>query len=104
MNATSMLSGALAACWFVAGLFFLRFWRQTRDSFFLYFTAAFWLEAISRVVAALMTYVSEDEPIFYGVRLVSYGLVILAIWQKNRPRPASRGETLPPAHDPARPL
>jgi hypothetical protein len=51
-----------------------------------------------------MTYVSEDEPIFYGVRLVSYGLVILAIWQKNRPRPASRGESLPPAHDPARPL
>ena len=85
-QAIAMLSGAVSVGWLVAGLFFLRFWRQTRDSFFLYFTAAFWLEAASRLVAAFLLSTSEDEPILYVVRLVSYGLVIAAIWQKNRPR------------------
>jgi len=28
----------------VAGLFFLHFWRSTRDKFFLYFTASFWIK------------------------------------------------------------
>ena len=86
-QASSMLSGAVSVAWLIAGLFFLRFWRQTRDPFFLYFTAAFWLEAASRVVAAFLLSTSEDEPILYLVRLISYGLVIVAIWQKNRPRP-----------------
>lgn len=86
-QASWMLSGGVSVAWLIAGLFFLRFWRQTRDSFFLYFTAAFWLEAASRVVAASLLSTSEDEPILYLVRLISYGLVIVAIWQKNRPRP-----------------
>ena len=35
--------GALAmACW-VAGLFFLRFWRLSRDRLFVFFVLAFWL-------------------------------------------------------------
>ena len=85
-EANWMLSGGASVAWLIAGLFFLRFWRQTRDSFFLYFTAAFWLEATSRVVAAFLLSTSEDEPILYVVRLISYGLVIVAIWQKNRPR------------------
>ena len=34
---TSVLMGAVAMASFVATLFFFRFWRQTRDSFFLLF-------------------------------------------------------------------
>jgi hypothetical protein len=29
---------------------------------------------------------SEHSPWLYGVRVVSYGLILLAVWQKNRPR------------------
>lgn len=80
-----MLSGAITLGWAIAGLFFLRFWRQTRDAFFLYFTAAFWLESATRLVAAVLVSTTEDEPLLYVIRLFAYALVIAAIWHKNRP-------------------
>ncbi len=82
-----MLLGAIAALSFVAGLFFLRYWRSTRDRFFLFFMLAFWIEAANRVAMALAGTWNEDEsPLHYLVRLVSYLLILLAIWDKNRPR------------------
>lgn len=79
-----MLMGAIALGWALAGLFFFRFWRNTRDPFFLFFAASFWIEAVNRVALGLLTSASETNPVFYGIRLVSYGLILLAIWQKNR--------------------
>ena len=82
-----MLLGAIAALSFVAGLFFLRYWRSTRDRFFLFFMLAFWIEAANRVAMALAGTWNEDEsPVHYLVRLASYLLILLAIWDKNRPR------------------
>jgi hypothetical protein len=81
-----MLMGGIAVGWLVAGLFFFRFWRHTRDRFFLYFALSFWIEALNRVALGLLAGSSENDPVFYGIRLVSYGLILLAIWQKNRPR------------------
>jgi hypothetical protein len=81
-----LLMGAIAAGSFFAGLFFFRFWRQTRDRLFLYFAASFWLEAANRVALALLHHADEQEPLFYLVRLVAYGLILAAIWQKNRGR------------------
>lgn len=81
-----MLMGGVVLGYAVAGLFFLRFWRQTRDRFFLYFAASFWIEAINRVALGLWESASETNPMFYGIRLISYGLILMAIWQKNRPR------------------
>jgi len=78
--------GAIAALSTAVALFFLRFWRQTRDTFFLLFAAAFLLEAVNRVALALVAHPDEAEPLFYIVRLVSYGLILVAIWQKNRGR------------------
>ena len=84
-----MLIGAIAFGWVVAGLFFFRFWRHTRDRFFLWFALSFWIEAANRVALGLLTGVSEDNPIFYIFRLIAYGLIIVAIWQKNRRPPRS---------------
>jgi hypothetical protein len=81
-----MMMGAIAAGWLVAGLFFFRFWRHTRDRFFLWFALSFWLEAVNRVALGLVAGLGEDAPLFYGLRVVAYGLILLAIWQKNRPR------------------
>jgi hypothetical protein len=81
-----LLSGAIAVGWLIAGLFFFRFWRHTRDRFFLWFALSFWLESVNRVALALVVGATEDNPVFYGVRVVAYGLILLAIWQKNRPR------------------
>jgi len=79
-----LLMGAIAAGAVFVGLFFFRFWHQTRDRFFLYFAAAFWLEAASRVALVLVDHADEQEPLFYVVRLIAYGLILAAIWQKNR--------------------
>lgn len=82
-----MLMGGIAVGWALSGLFFFRFWHRTRDRFFLFFAASFWIEAINRVALGLWASASETNPMFYGIRLVSYGLILLAIWQKNRPHP-----------------
>ena len=81
-----LLLGAVAVGFFVAGLFFLRFWLSTRDRFFLFFAASFWIEAINRLAMRFTGSWSEDVPAHYVVRLLAYGLILIAIWDKNRPR------------------
>jgi len=78
-----MLMGGIAVASLLAGLFFFRFWRHTRDRFFLYFALSFWIEAANRVTLGLLSG-DENAPLFYAVRIVAYGLILLAIWQKNR--------------------
>ena len=80
---TIFTTGAISLACLVAALFFLRFWRTTRDPFFVYFALSFALEAISRGALAFLQ-VGEENPVFYGLRVIAYGLIIVAIWQKNR--------------------
>jgi hypothetical protein len=81
----SALLGAVAMASLVAAMFFLRFWRQTGDSFFLLFATAFGIDAIARFVLAVSSVSKETEPFYYIPRLVMFGLIIIAIVQKNRP-------------------
>jgi Family of unknown function (DUF5985) len=82
----TLILGAIAMASLVAALFFLRFWRDTRDRFFLFFAIAFCVDALSRVALGLTAVSQEHEPFFYGIRLVTYGLILAAIVDKNRPR------------------
>ncbi|TWO70515.1 hypothetical protein FN976_15160 [Caenimonas sedimenti] len=79
-----MLTGAIASLSFVAGLLFLRFWRSTRDPFFLLFALSFGLEGCNRVALGMLAATDENLPFVYLVRVISYGLILVAIWQKNR--------------------
>jgi hypothetical protein len=78
------VSGLLTAGYLVAALFFLRFWRGTRDRLFAFFAAAFGLLALQRVAlaAALVTGHSTTE--YYLLRLAAFVLILIAIVQKNR--------------------
>lgn len=78
-----MLMGAIVIASFIAGLFFFRFWRSTRDSFFLFFALSFWIESANRIALGLLV-ASELEPVFYMLRVVAYGLIVVAIVHKNR--------------------
>lgn len=80
------LMGAVAMASLVATVFFLRFWRQTRDDLFLYFAFAFGIDAVTRFVLGISQVPESKEPLFYIPRLVTFTLIILAIVQKNRPR------------------
>ena len=79
-----MLIGAIAMASLIASLFFLRFWRDTRDSFFLFFAASFLLEALNRAALGLSPDPNEGSPLFYFVRLISFLLILIAIVHKNR--------------------
>lgn len=82
-----ILLGAIAMGSLVAGLFFLRFWRDTRDRFFLYFAIAFCGEGLSRILQGVGTVSDEQEPFVYIVRFFAYILILIAIVDKNRKKP-----------------
>jgi uncharacterized membrane protein HdeD (DUF308 family) len=76
--------GATAVAAMVAGLFFLRFWRVTRDRFFIFFAVSFGIEGVDRAVLGLSTRSEETEPFIYLARLLAFTLILVAIADKNR--------------------
>ena len=87
-----LITGAIVMGSFVIALFFLRFWRDSGDRFFLYFALSFGIEGVHRIYSALTFDEHEDSPLHYLVRLLAYGLILWAILQKNLP---PRGERKP---------
>jgi hypothetical protein len=83
----TFMLGAIALASLVASLFFFRFWRQTEDRFFLFFAISFLIATLDRIVLGLSHVPAEREPLFYVMRLVTHGLIIAAIVEKNRVRP-----------------
>jgi hypothetical protein len=81
-----LLLGGIAVASFAIGAFFLRYWRSSGDSFFLFLMLSFWLEAGNRIHMGITSAWNEDRPVHYLVRLVSYGLILVAVWRKNRGR------------------
>lgn len=78
------LSGVLCAGYAVAALFFLRFWKSSRDRLFLFFAGAFGLLVLQRAALAIAGG-SETETIwYYLVRLASFALILIGIIDKNR--------------------
>jgi Family of unknown function (DUF5985) len=82
----AVMLGAVVMASGIASLFFLKFWRQTRDRFFLFFSAAFALDAATRLLLALIPHSDEQEPLFYIGRLITFVLIMAAIVDKNTSR------------------
>jgi peptidoglycan/LPS O-acetylase OafA/YrhL len=82
-----LVSGAITMGYVVAALFFLRFWRQSRDRLFLLFSAAFLVLAGQRLALALTTQNNESPLFLYVVRLFAFLLILVAIIDKNRAKP-----------------
>lgn len=81
---SEILSGAVVALWAVAGLVFLRFWRESRDRLFGFFAGAFLLLATNYLVLAINERGSEIRPYLFLIRLAAFVLIIVAIVDKNR--------------------
>jgi len=82
---TDLVTGMIAMASLIIGLYFLRFWRNTKDRFFLYFALSFGIEGVHRIVTTLTFDEHEDSPLHYLVRLLAYGLILWAILEKNLP-------------------
>jgi uncharacterized membrane protein HdeD (DUF308 family) len=77
------LVGVIATTSATAGLFFVRFWRDTRDSFFLAFAASFMVEGLNRMAVLFLPRPNEGNPWIYLVRLLASLLILFAILRKN---------------------
>ena len=77
------LNGMTFMGFVIASVFFVRFWRRTRDPLFATFACAFLLFALNQFFVALAVVPREDQSVLYLLRLLGFGLLIVAIVWKN---------------------
>jgi peptidoglycan/LPS O-acetylase OafA/YrhL len=78
------MSGMITAGYLIASLFFLRFWRRSREQLFLLLAAAFVLLAINQAALTLAQIPREEEKSWlYLLRLAAFSLIAGAILRKN---------------------
>jgi hypothetical protein len=80
LNAVSATAAALV------GLLFFRFWHESEDRLFGFFSAAFWLMALCWALLGLASPTDETRPYIYAIRLLAFLLIIVGIIDKNRGR------------------
>jgi hypothetical protein len=78
------LSGAVSVGFLICGLFFLRFWRRTRDELFVAFAISFALLGIVQATLALANIPTEERAPIYLFRLLAFVIILFAIFRKNR--------------------
>jgi hypothetical protein len=78
------LLGVIVTASLACGVFFLKFWKRTRDPLFLAFGAAFVIEGLNRLGFLFIDNPYEGSPTIYVVRLLAFGLILAAIVRKNR--------------------
>jgi hypothetical protein len=85
MTLLAFLSGAVAFGFILSSLFFLRFWRETRDPLFIAFSISFLLLGTGQMFLALGGIPDEQRSLVYLVRFAAFMLIIRAVVIKNRP-------------------
>lgn len=84
MTLYDFISGAVALGFAVCALFFLSYWKRTREELFLAFSMAFLLLGVGQTVLALASIPTEERGSVYLLRLAAFLLILVAIWRKNR--------------------
>ncbi len=83
----AFLLGAISMASFTASVFFVRFWRETRDFLFAAFAIFFFIEGINRFALVFIARPNEGNPWIYLARLFGLVFILGAILKKNyRPR------------------
>ena len=83
MTLYDFLSGAVVLGFVTCALFFLRFWKKTRDRLFAIFAIAFWVLGLNWLALAF-TQTDEVRTWLYGVRFLAFLLILWGIIEKNR--------------------
>lgn len=79
----AFLLGVIATECFAAALFFVKFWRDTRDVLFMAFAFFFVLEGGNRTALLFVAHPNEGSPGIYIVRLIGLIVILAAILNKN---------------------
>ncbi len=86
----AFLLGTISMASFTASLFFLRFWKETRDFVFFAFAVFFVIEGIIRFATLFIAQPNEGHPALYLARLVGLLFIFAAILIKNYGTPRKR--------------
>jgi phosphoglycerol transferase MdoB-like AlkP superfamily enzyme len=82
---SEFLQGATFLASLAVALFFLRFWRETREPLFAVLSGAFVVFAANRVLLAVLE--SEDRRLWvYATRALVFALIAAAVVAKNLDR------------------
>lgn len=81
---TTFINGAVAMGFFSVGLFFLKFWRDSRDRLFMIFALAFWTFAIDYAMLGVVPLANEQRPYVFLLRLVGFVAILCGIADKHR--------------------
>ena len=79
----SFLQGCVATAFIVAGIFFLRYWKETRDRLFFFFSLSFVILGLNRGLLVVCQQSHEDTYHLYLIRLIAFLILIAAIVDKN---------------------
>jgi hypothetical protein len=79
----NFFGGAIVFGYWLIALFFLKFWKRTRDAFFGYFAIAFFLLGVGRIIEAVVRTRHAETPVVYLFRLLAFLIIIFGIIQKN---------------------
>jgi len=79
----SYLAGAVTLGFLVAAVFFLRFWRRTKDRLFMAFAVAFALLGLNQFAAAFLETGDEATVYVYALRVLGFILILGAMVDKN---------------------
>jgi hypothetical protein len=79
-----LLSGGVVTCCLVSALFFLRFWRATKDRLFAMFATSFFVMAANWTALSFLAPAQESRAIHYVVRLAAFLIILAAVVDKNR--------------------
>jgi len=78
------MHGALFFSALVAALFFLRFWKMTRERLFLFLSGAFALLGANWMSLAIVHWEPETRHHGFVLRLIAFVLILIGIIDKNR--------------------
>jgi hypothetical protein len=84
MTTVSFVHGAVAMGCAIVAVFFLRFWRQSSDRLFLFFSVAFTTLAVDYVLLGLLASASEWRVPVFVLRLCAFLVILVGIFDKNR--------------------
>ncbi len=91
MTLAAFFAGIACATFAAAAVFFLKFWRASRDSFFIYFSAACFLLAIERMAIVCFDHATkapasatETGIWVYLLRLIAFTVIFVGILRKNQ--------------------
>jgi len=93
MILSHFFAGMACATFALSAVFFLKFWKASRDRFFLFLCTTLGLLSLERAVSVAIYYMLQAEAQsdhtrswLYLIRLAAFLLILAAILDKNRQR------------------